>query len=152
MKHYFWMMCMALCFLLSCNSDDYCENSRIATTSLEDEYACNDTRYSLDISTTEQFELITNLDEYEDKITGTCDPTLIDFEKFDLIIGKVRLGSGNDSIDYSLIESCTEGRSLYVTFIQNDTMVAPVITYHVLVTKAELNKTIEVRIFNERRA
>ncbi|SFF77247.1 hypothetical protein SAMN04488033_10893 [Salegentibacter agarivorans] len=152
MKHYFWMLCMALCFLLSCNSDDSCENSRIAITSMEEEYACNDTRYSLDISTTEEFQLITNIAEYEDKITGTCDPTLIDFTNFDLIIGKVQLTSGNDAIDYSFIESCTEGRNLYVTFIQNDAMIAPVITYHVLVPKAEANKNIEVRIFNQRRA
>ncbi|WP_339652704.1 hypothetical protein [uncultured Salegentibacter sp.] len=152
MKHYIWMLGLALCFLLSCNSDDSCENYRIATTSLEEEYSCNDTRYSLDISTTEEFELITNHDEYEDKVTGTCDPSLIDFTQFDLIIGKARLGSGNDSIEYSLIESCTEGRNLYVIFIQNDAMIAPVVTYHVLVPKDEANKTIEVRIFKQTRA
>ena len=143
---------LVLCFFLSCNSDDSCENSRIVTNSLEEEYACNDTRYSLDISTTEEFEVITNLTEYKDKVTGTCDPSLIDFTQFDLIIGKIRLGSGNDSIEYSLIESCNEGRNLYVTFIQNDAMIAPVVTYHVLVPKDEANKTIEVKIFKQTRA
>jgi len=128
-------MLTALFVAFSCSNNNYCSNSTIAITSLETEYACNNTKYEMDIDLSEDTMIISNQQDFSEFVTGTCQPT-IDFTRYDLIIGKKTLSSGNESIEYTLIENCETGNlNLKVTFIQNIASVAPTLTYHALTPK-----------------
>ncbi|MDM8174044.1 hypothetical protein QT327_06705 [Olivibacter sp. 47] len=69
--------------------------------SLEEVYGCTDTRYAFHIDLKETHELIRTKHTYDEKVTGSCHPA-IDFEKYDLLIGRKGLKSGNHSITYEL--------------------------------------------------
>ncbi|MCL4640364.1 MULTISPECIES: hypothetical protein [Olivibacter] len=111
--------------------------------SLEEVYGCTDTRYALHIDLKETHELIRTKHTYDEKVTGSCHPA-IDFEKYDLLIGRKGLKSGNHSITYELKKSCTGEERLVVTFHQDISAVAATVTYHVLLPKADSNRTIAV--------
>lgn len=111
--------------------------------SVEEIYGCGDTRYSLEIDLNDRHELIRTKSVYDEKVTGTCHPA-IDFEKYDLLIGKKGLQSGNQSISYALKKSCAGDETLMVTFHQNISAEAPNVTYHVLLPKSESNRVIAV--------
>jgi len=132
---------------ISCTNDDECSPVIIDITSLEAEYSCMNTPYQMDIDLTEEFIIIRNQSVFDDLVTGSC--TLqIDFEAYDLLIGKKGLSSGIERIDYDgLVKNCETGQlSLTITFIRNATAEAPNLTYHVLVPKLEANEVINVSI------
>jgi hypothetical protein len=64
-----------------------CGNLLLKTESLENLYGCPDTRYGLDCSLVNDFEIIRNQQSFLDFTTGTCRPE-IDFQSYDLIVGK----------------------------------------------------------------
>lgn len=111
--------------------------------SIEKTYGCTDTRRSLDIALNNDYTVISNKAEYDEKVTGACHPD-IDFDKYDLLIGKMGLATGNESVHYNLRGDCAGNRVLRVSFFQNETTEAPNITYHVLLPKAEDNHRIIV--------
>jgi hypothetical protein len=78
-------------------------------------------------------------------VPGDCIPE-ISFSSYDLVTGKIGLGSGNASIDYRLIKKCTDVSKLQVIFNQNLTMNAPNITYHALVSKSGDEETVYVEL------
>jgi hypothetical protein len=98
----------------------------------------------MEIDLSETFTVIRSSEDFNVRVTGSCNPE-IDFEKYDLIIGKKGLTSGNVSIEYDFRTDCENNRSLLtVTFYQNITTVAPNLTFHVLVDKLETINNIEV--------
>ena len=143
----FNVLSLSLLLLFSCNdANTECVSDEIAITSLEEEYNCENTENLLDIDLEEAFAIITTQDEFENKVLGDCAPQ-IDFDSFDLLIGKKAFAQGNDSIAYQLVENCKSNvLQLSVVFLQNDTTEAPNLTYHVLLPKLEQNKTVEVTI------
>lgn len=136
---------IALAFY-SCNDEDnsQCNPQEIAVKSLETEYGCSNTKYVLyNIVQGDNFIIIRNqqdFDQFTDDIN--CRPQ-IDFENYDLILGKKQLTTGNESIEYQLIEDCN-GKKLTVTFVQNETLFAPTLIYHALIPKLGATETIEV--------
>lgn len=135
--------------IVSCSDDDdntNCSDSGIETTSLEDEYGCTNTKYQMDIDLSDDYMVIENQSSFSEFVTGSCQPD-IDFSTYDLIIGKKGLTTGNDSIDYQLIENCESGnQTLTVTFHQNETTVAPNLTYHALIPKLGDDQELNVEI------
>lgn len=131
----------------SCSNDDQCSPITIDITSLEDEYGCVNTPYQMDIDLSEEFLIIRSQDVFDNLVTGTCTPQ-IDFDAFDLLIGKKGLPNGFDSIDYDgLVKNCDNGQLyLTITFVLNATTEAPNATYHALVPKLQANETINVTI------
>ncbi|MGM0636095.1 MAG: hypothetical protein ACQESK_08505 [Bacteroidota bacterium] len=122
-------------FLLSCSSDDdnTCNDTEITTTTLESEYGCENTKHQIDIGLTDDYTIISSQTDYNNVVTGNCQPD-IDFSTYKLVIGKKGLSNGNDSIDIQFIENCTTGEpTLTFTFNQNDTEVASNLTYHALI-------------------
>lgn len=111
---------------------------------LESLYGCPDSRYSLNINLVDTFTLIQDQDTFDKLVSGDCKPT-IDFDSYNLLIGKKGLLSGNDSIRYE-IEKTSDGTGLNVKviFLQNITTVAPNITYNVLLPKEFELKNINV--------
>lgn len=131
----------------SCNNDD-CENSILTVTDLETEYGCENTKYQMDIDLSDDFTIIRSQSDFDNLVTGSCQPT-INFSIYDLVIGKKGLSNGNTSINYQLTEDCNTGNlKLHVTFNQNETTEAPNLTYHALLPKMgdeqKLNVEIEI--------
>ena len=133
--------------LASCGDDDeVCQDTAIQTTSLEETYGCTDTKINLEIDLSNNYTVISNQAEFDERVTGECKPE-IDFTTYDLIIGKEMLPSGNDSIDYQYIENCRANTFiLIVTFNQNETLIAPDLTYHRLVPKIRGDAVVDVEI------
>ncbi len=130
----------------SCDKENDCKSNTLKTESLENLYGCPDTRYGLECRLADNFEIIRSQQKFMDFTTGTCRPE-IDFQSYDLIIGKKGLTSGNTSIDYELIDDCKRGiKILTVTFNQNIATVAPNLTYHALIPKLGDEETIQVEI------
>ncbi|MEH6537267.1 MAG: hypothetical protein V7719_12795 [Psychroserpens sp.] len=137
----------AFVLINSCSNDDDCLSVIFDITSLEDEYSCINTPYQMDIELSEEFIIIRSQAVFENLVTGTCTPQ-IDFETYDLLIGKKGLTSGVDSINYDgLVKNCDNGQlGLTITFVRNATTEAPNLTYHALVPKLEINEIINVSI------
>jgi len=72
---------------------------------------------------------------FQQGVMGTCKPD-IDFERYDLILGKQFLTHGFSEIAYEYYQKCTAGEYLLEVRISlNATTEAPNITYHALVPK-----------------
>jgi hypothetical protein len=128
------------------NVNRNCNDVIINTTSLENEYACVNTKFLMDINLTNDFTIIHTQNEFDTLVSGDCQPQ-IDFNTYDLVIGKQNLANGNDSIVYELIKDCvTNNLTLKVTFNQNATEPAPILTYHALIPKLNPSQTLEVDI------
>jgi len=148
MKIKYFTLVMILFVFISCNDDDECSDSDITITSLENEYGCIETKYQMEIELINDYTIIKNQSDFDSLVTGSCQPT-IDFDMYDLAIGKKGLLSGNDTIAYDLEEDCESGdQTLTVTFNQNPTAQAPDLTYHALIPKLgngqELTIVIEI--------
>jgi len=145
----FRILIISILFLgfYSCNND--CTDNIVNITSLEKEYGCTDTKYQMDIDLSENYMIIRNQPDFAEFVSGSCQPT-IDFSTYDLVIGKKGLGSGNESIEYQLIENCETGNlNLKVTFFQNIASVAPNLTYHALIPKMESQQELNTEIIIE---
>ncbi len=131
----------------SCSNDDDCTSLTIDIISLEVAYGCINTPYQMDINISEDFIIIRSQTIFDDLVTGTCTPQ-IDFEAFDLLIGKKGLTNGFETIDYDgLANNCENGQlNLTVTLVRNATAIAPNVSYHVLVPKLEEGELILVSI------
>lgn len=123
-----------------------CEDVLVPITSLEAEYGCTNTAYETEINLDDTFTVIRSQEVFDVLVSGTCTPT-IDFNTYDLIIGKQGLRNGNISISYEFIRDCeTNLLTLSVTFLQNMTLEAPNLTYHVLTEKIADIDTLEIEI------
>ena len=143
------LLSLLLIAVFSC-SEDYndCTNEILETTSLELEYGCVNTGSEMDINLMDDFVVISTQDEFDATVTGSCFPE-IDFDIYDLIIGKHGLPSGYDTIETKLIEDCeTKSLTLYVDFILNDTLIAPNVTYHALVSKIDNIENLQVVVMD----
>ena len=142
------LLVLVICIGCSQKDDDKnsCEDILVPFTSLEAEYGCKNTPYETEINLDDTFTVISSQEVFDALVFGTCDPT-IDFDSYDLIIGKRGLRNGNISISYELIENCeTNVLTLTVLFLQNATLEAPNLTYHVLTAKLADTDGLEVEI------
>lgn len=111
------------------------EMKTVNSNHLEALYNCPDTRFTMDINLKDTFTLIRDQQSFDKLVTGNCKPS-IDFNSYNLIIGKKILFSGNESIQYDLKESLDKkSLNINVIFFQNITSVISNITYHVLIPK-----------------
>ncbi|MEM5565191.1 hypothetical protein WNY78_08745 [Psychroserpens sp. AS72] len=131
----------------SCSNDDECTPVTLGITSLEVAYGCINTPYQMDIDLSDDFTIIRSQTVFNDLVTGDCTPE-IDFEAYDLIIGKKGLTNGFDTINYDgLVKNCDNGQLyLTVSFVLNATDIAPNVTYHALVPKLAENEIVNVSI------
>ncbi|WP_456438588.1 hypothetical protein [Psychroserpens sp.] len=143
------MLLMQLCSTDETSNDNIsndCENTNLEITSLEEAYDCNNTKHSLEIDLNNNFTVIRSQSEFIGLVTGDCQAT-IDFSTYDLAIGKLQLANGNDTINYHLILNCeTSNLELSVNFQQNETNVAPNLTYHALIPKLSETQALTVDI------
>lgn len=129
---------------MSCTDSESC-NEELISTSLENEYECNNTLYQLNIELSEDFVIIHSQEEYNNSVTG-CNPE-INFDKFDLIIGKKGFSNGVSSVEYQLIQNCNSSNlQLDITFTLNLTAIAPNLTFHRLIPKLNDSQNLSINI------
>lgn len=146
MKKIIFLCVLIFSFVACSGDDDGCRNKILPNTNLESEYGCTNTKYSLDIDLKNDNTIIRNQASFNELVMGSCHP-LIDFVTYDLIIGKKGLNSGNDTIEYKLIQNCkTSNLELTVSFYQNRLTAAPNVTYHALIPKITGQQKIDVEI------
>jgi hypothetical protein len=130
------------------NDDDGCSPLTYEIKNLENVYFCVDTQNGVDIDLSEEYIIIRSQFEFDNRVTGTCTPQ-IDFEIYDLLIGKRQLNKKVTEVVYDQLgEDCENGQlTLVVTFRFNDTDENTNLTYHTLVPKLETNETVIVTIY-----
>lgn len=139
---------MILMIFSSCGklATDPCDHSGLPVLSLEDEYGCVNTKRGMEIDLSNQFVIIRDQADFESLVTGTCIPD-IDFLKYDLVVGKQGLTSGNVRIEYELTQDCEKSNlQLKVTFFQNITTEAPNLTYHAVIDKLQDLQGVDITI------
>lgn len=151
-NYFYFSMILGLVFLSSCessNSNNDCTPQQLPIRSLETEYGCVNTRYTLSNSVqVNDFIIIRNQTDFNNLTDSpSCRPD-IDFDVYDLVLGKKQLTSGNQSIQYQYMDDCTS-KTLTVTFIQDETTIAPMLTYHALIPKLEPTEQVIVETIVE---
>lgn len=145
-----------------------CASPELPVRSLESEYGCPDTRRQLNVNLSQTHTVIRSQADFDRLVTSSCQPR-IDFNAYDLVIGKKELPSGNSGIMYTLRRDCKTNQVLLrarhkqctptcclycetnqvllrVVFQQNLTAEAPSITYHALVPKLAPGEDVRVKI------
>ncbi|MBN8643554.1 MAG: hypothetical protein J0L86_17215 [Flavobacteriales bacterium] len=135
-------------FLLTCsreNNVDNCTPSSLPFTSIETYFGCPNTKYSMDIDLNNTYTIIRNQAQFDQLVTISEDcPINLDLTNYDLIIGKKSLNSGNQNIEYEYFTDDCQTLVLRVTFNQDETLMAPNLTYHALVPKISDSETLQV--------
>lgn len=147
------LMCFALAALCACKDKDPkpttkvqpCTTQVLPVKSLETEYGCTNTKFGLQISLPdEKYTVIRSQADFNSRVTGSCLPQ-IDFDAYDLIIGRKQLTSGSSSLSYQFEQRCQPSRKhLQVIIHEGMTADAPVVTYHALVPKPTLSDSVQV--------
>lgn len=126
----------------SCSDDDSCTDMDLEISHLESEYGCTNVGIELD----NNFTIIRNQADYTTFVNADCQSP-VDFAIYDLVIGKRGLSNGYSSIEYQLIKYCEKTNpALSVTFVLNDTDIAPNVTFNALVPKLEQDQSIDVEL------
>lgn len=140
-------------FFIGCttNKDDVeiveCVPSQIPFTSIESYFGCANTKSGININLNNTFTIIRSQAEFDQLVTKPqgCSVNL-DLTNYDLIIGKKTLTSGYQSVSYEYFTSDCKKLVLKVTFVQNETLIAPNVIYHALVPKISNEQSVEVLI------
>lgn len=121
-----------------------CQEGGVSLGSLESQYGCNNTKYGLHLNGTDSVKIIRSQQEFEANVTGNCLPA-IDFNMFNLIIGKKQLTSDNNTIEYSAVRECDPRTIKLEVYITNNIgLAAPVVTWHSLLPKLADDETVDV--------
>jgi hypothetical protein len=122
-------------FTLTTCKKDKCLERIIAVESLEGVYGCSDTRNGLEINLDNTAIIITNQTDFNDRVSGSCLP-VIDFIKYDLLIGRKSTTSIVDTIYYDYRTDCPDmDRIMTVEIIQTPATALDNPVYHALIPK-----------------
>ncbi len=92
------------------------------------------------------FTIISSQLWFDSLVTGFCRPE-IDFDTYDLIIGRTTFTRGVEGVSYSYRRACPTRRfEMRAVFTLNDQPVSPTVTYHILVDKITDDEAVDVRI------
>jgi hypothetical protein len=134
-----------LLLTVSCKkqSTNTCDPGLVPYKSLYSEYGC-----SLFVDDTNinyaTFVIIKNQTDFDNTIIRNCSPN-IDFDIYDLVIGRKQFASGIDSIDYAIFKNCENNRiDINATVTRLDSDDAPEIVYSCLLPKLQLNEAVNV--------
>ena len=134
-----------LLFCCSPNDQEPCD-TMLDVKSLESEYGCENTIYSIDITLKDTFTIIRSQESFEQQVIdrANCNPE-IDFSVFDLVIGKQFGETLVYKIEYELVRECqTKELKLTVKIFWGDATQPSNPTYHALIPKLIDEEEIEV--------
>ena len=125
-------------------STKICTVKPLVPVGLEQIYSCTNTLYALRTAFADSFRVVRNQAAFDSLLSGGCNPA-VDFGQYDLLIGPRQLISGIDSVSYSLQHNCPESRyEVSVRFHGNASLMAPRVTWHLLLPKLKSGETVQV--------
>jgi len=137
MKIIFRYLVVFILFSSCCKDDSVCTiDITNKAFSIEEVYGCNNTITELVINSDTNSFFITNMNEYNNLISGDCHPQ-IDFEEYNLLIGKTFSLNKINSFEYTFYETCESGiYKLYLKPIKEvNSNLERFYTYHLLIPK-----------------
>lgn len=134
----FYLLCFLAAFACTaCNDRDNedCDPSYVEVRSLEEEYGCPATPFGISVDVEDDFIIISSQDEYDALVSGTCN-AVVDYEVYDLIIGRQQTTGTLTEINYTYRRVCPGNRfELVVVILTTSSPSTPILTYHALVPK-----------------
>lgn len=128
--------------IISCSQNDDCEEIQL----IIHHFDCENTKYTLNIDIVDDYTIIRSQQTYDNKVSGECHP-VINFSKYDLVIGKQSSGNENDTIKYDLRRVCPDYElTLTVEIIQSDATRPDNVVYHALIPKLGDEETLNITI------
>jgi len=136
------LLMLSMISIKSCS----CEEMILDVENFETLFGCNNTKYSLKLDIRNDYILIRNKSDFDEIVSGDCHPD-IDFDIYDLVIGRQSSGSINDTIIYNLMQTCPGKDVLLTIGVYHGMGAMPSnVTYHALIPKLRSIKDLEVII------
>ena len=133
MKHA--IITISFFFLVMLSGCDRCKEKTMSTKQFESEYDCGDTKHTLIIDLTDEGMIIRSKEEFDSKVSGICHPD-IDFNLYDLVIGKQSTGNMVDTVLYDFGTDCPDDKlTLTVDIVQSAITTSDNVVYHALLPK-----------------
>jgi len=146
------LLLFAILIISSCNREDDCSSpTKNRTKNLEEIYGCENTKEQMNVDLNNDYIIVRSQQSFNEHVMGNCNPQ-IDFEVYDLVIGKKMLTTENRYIDSFLSRNCNNPNriSLQVIFYQNEATESQNLTYHALIPKLNSAQNIIVDISESR--
>lgn len=119
----------------SCTDEERCISGFIDLEDLES-LGCDNSANLTTINSLKEFELITSQEQFDQLVETPCNVT-IDWEKYDLLIGMIGLPNGYVGMTKQLVQDCSRDQyDILIAIELNETTVAPIISWNVLLPKA----------------
>ena len=133
MKHA--IITISFFFLVLLSGCDKCKEKTMSTKHFESEYGCADTKHTLIVDLTDAGMIIRSKEEFDSKVSGICHPD-IDFNLYDLVIGKQSTCNMVDTVLYDYGTDCPDAKlTLNVDIVQSDITTPDNVVYHALLPK-----------------
>lgn len=134
-----------MCLVVSCTKDDDCVSGSVDLLCLDD-IGCTNTLYTLQVKSTNEFELIRSQEDYDRIISSACKAT-INWVTHDLIAGMINTPSKAIKVNKSLVKDCQKSLlRLNITVFVDDSNVPGRISFHALIPKLKLDEDLIVEV------
>jgi len=132
-----------LSILCGCTDNDGCSEERREVKTLDD-FGCENSTYTAIILSNTDFSLIRNQEDYESVIKTICSPN-IDWLRYDMIAGQLRLNTGLSSITPYMSMDCASNTVRFdIDVVTNDALNAPEVAFTAIFPKLENDQDIFV--------
>lgn len=136
------LICSLLFICLACDQKDDCQDVKLSVVQLE----CQAAGSSPDVAISNNYVIIRSREIYDVQVTGNCHP-VVDFTRYDLLIGRQSSGNEVDTILYDLRRICPGNELiLNVDIVQSFAARPDNVVYHVLIPKLGEEETFQVKI------
>ena len=143
---YITLISLFLVCVLSCKKKDNCKEELISAKQFDTDYGCTDTKHTLVVDLINNVTVIRSKESYDSKVTGPCHP-VIDFNAYDLVIGKQSSANLNDTIIYDYRRACPGNElTLTVDIVQSAVTMPDNVTYHLLIPKVGDEENLNIKI------
>lgn len=127
---------------MACNQKDDCQDEKLSVHQLD----CENRRYSPQVDINNNYVLIRSREIYDARVTGDCHP-VVDFTRYDLLIGRQSSGNEVDTILYDLRKTCPNDElTLTIDVVQSGATRPDNVVYHALIPKMRDEETLRVKI------
>lgn len=133
---------LLLLICMACNQKDDCQEVKLPIHHLD----CENLNTSPQINISNNYVIIRSRETYDAQVTGNCHP-VVDFSRYDLLIGRQSSGNEVDTILYDLRRTCLNNElNLNVDIVQSGATRPDNVVYHALIPKLVDEETIRVKV------
>jgi hypothetical protein len=123
--------------LFACMKQEECRETPYPVSQFDSDFGCYDTKHTLKINMLNTVKVIGDKATYDAEVTGDCHPD-VNFDAYDLVIGRIVTDNINDTITYEMKNTCPDNElTLTVNLVQSSAAGPDTLTYHALVQKLQ---------------